>query len=134
MNYEGEGDYGNVMRTHDDDPGNSHLQSWFVETSADGKRWRKVGREEDNEQLNDRLVTGTLVVAGSGECRFIRLVNIGRNHGGNDKLNISVWEIFERLVESTSDSSDAISRFLRCLVPQSRADHHRRVTGAFDSI
>jgi hypothetical protein len=42
---------------------------------------------------------GTFAVAGGEECRFIRLVNIGRNHLGTDQLNISAWEIFGSLIE-----------------------------------
>jgi hypothetical protein len=81
------------------DPGCSHLKSWLVETSADGESWREVGREEDNRNLNGRWFAGTFAVAGGGECRFIRLVNIGRNHLGDDRLEISAWEIFGSLIE-----------------------------------
>jgi hypothetical protein len=80
-------------------PGNSHRKSWLVETSADGESWREVAREEDNEQLNGKWFAGTFAVAGDGECRFIRLVNIGRNHWGSDQIVISAWEIFGSLVE-----------------------------------
>jgi hypothetical protein len=38
-----------AIRTNGDGPGNCHLKSWLVETSADGKSWREVAREEDNE-------------------------------------------------------------------------------------
>jgi hypothetical protein len=38
-------------------------------------------------------------VTGGRECRFIRLVNIGRNHDGEDCLCISAWEIFGSLIE-----------------------------------
>jgi hypothetical protein len=76
-----------------------HLKSWLVETSADGESWREVAREENNEQLNGFRFTGTFAVAGGGECRFIRLVNIGRNHRGSDQLAISAWEIFGSLFE-----------------------------------
>jgi hypothetical protein len=54
-----------------------HLRLWLVETSVDGESWREVTREEDNKQLNGRPFTGTFTAAGGGECRFIRLVNIG---------------------------------------------------------
>jgi hypothetical protein len=94
-----------TIRTDRHDPGSPHLKSWVVETSADGKSWREVDREEDNKQFNGAGFTGTFAVAGGGECRFIRLVNIGWNHGGKDQLSISVWEIFGSLIEST-DSSD----------------------------
>jgi hypothetical protein len=80
-------------------PGCLHLKSWLVETSLDGKVWREVAREEDNDQLNGKFFTGTFAVADGGECRFIRPVNIGRNHNGDDCFFISAWEIFGSLIE-----------------------------------
>jgi hypothetical protein len=88
-----------TIRTFSGGPGDSHLKSWLVETSADGENWREVAREEDNEQLNDSRFTGTFGFAGGGEYRFIRLVNIGRNHFGNDCFWISAWEIFGSFIE-----------------------------------
>jgi hypothetical protein len=85
--------------TNDDDLGGDHLKSWLVETSVDGENWREVAREEDNEQLNGVWFSGTFAVAGGGECRFIQLVNIGRNHCGRDSLWIAAWEVFGGLVE-----------------------------------
>jgi hypothetical protein len=76
----------------------SHLKSWLVETSTDGENWLEVAREEDN-QLKGEYFTATFPVAGGGECRCIRLVNIGRNHSGSDSLIISAWEIFGNLIE-----------------------------------
>ena len=88
-----------TIRTNCWTSGNSHLKSWLVETSADGENWREVAREEDNGQLNDWGFTATFAVADGGECRFIRLVNIGRNHIGDDSICISAWEIFGSLLE-----------------------------------
>jgi hypothetical protein len=89
-----------VIRSHGDSLlGDFHLKSWLVETSADGESCRDVSREEDNEQLNGVWFSGTIAVAGGGECRFIQLVNIGRNHCGRDSLWISAWEVFGGLVE-----------------------------------
>jgi hypothetical protein len=88
-----------TIRTNDSGPGGSHLKSWLVETSADGKTWREIDHKGNNKQLNGARFTGTFAVASGGECRFIRLVNIGRNHFGNDFLAISVWEIFGSLFE-----------------------------------
>jgi hypothetical protein len=79
--------------------GGGHLKSWLVETSADGETWREVARKEDTERLNGRFFTATFAVADGGECRFIRLVNIGRSHFGDDCLWISAWEIFGTLIE-----------------------------------
>jgi hypothetical protein len=80
-------------------PGDPHMKSWLVETSTDGENWREVAREEDNNQLNSLDFTATLAVASGGECRFIRLVNIGRNHFGDDRIWIHAWEIFGNLIE-----------------------------------
>jgi hypothetical protein len=82
-----------AIRTNDGRPGHSHLKSWLVDTSADGQSWREVARE-DSDQLSGRRFRGTFAVAGGGECRIIRLVNIGRNHYGNDILLIAAWEVF----------------------------------------
>jgi hypothetical protein len=56
---------------NDDGPGGHHLKSWLAETSADEETWPEVAHKKGNEQLNGRLRTGTLAVAGRGECRFI---------------------------------------------------------------
>jgi hypothetical protein len=86
-----------TIRTNEGGPGGWHLESWLVETSTDGKNWREVAHEF--KQLNGRWFTATFPVAGGEECRCIRLVNIGRNHHGNDTLCISAWEIFGNLIE-----------------------------------
>jgi hypothetical protein len=88
-----------TIRTNFDDPGQAHLNSWLVEASTDGENWREVAHEKNNNRLNGSGFTGTFAVADGGECRFIRLVNIGKNHSGYDCLNISAWEIFGTLVE-----------------------------------
>jgi hypothetical protein len=88
-----------TIRTNGGDPGGQHLKSWLVETSADGESWREVDHKEDNNQLNGKWLTGTFAVADGGECRFIRLVNIGKNHYGTDCLKITAWEIFGSLFE-----------------------------------
>jgi hypothetical protein len=89
-----------TIRTHCySGPGSEHLKSWLVETSTDGENWREVAREENNKQLNGSRFTATFAVAGGGEYRFIRLVNIGRNHLETDALLISAWEIFGNLIE-----------------------------------
>jgi hypothetical protein len=88
-----------AIRTHGYGPRNCQLKSWLVDTTADGKSWRAVAHEEQNHQLNDSWWIGTFPVAGGEECRFIRLVQIGRNHSGDDSLNISAWEIFGGLFE-----------------------------------
>jgi hypothetical protein len=82
------------IRTNSNGPGEAHLKSWLVETSADGESWREVAREAENEQFNGKSFTGTFAVLGGEPYRFIRIANIGRNYFGNDSLAISAWEVF----------------------------------------
>jgi hypothetical protein len=88
-----------TIRTNWSDPDDAHLKSWLVETSEDGESWREVAREEDSKQLDGAHCTATSAVAGGEKCRFIRLVQIGRNHFGDDRLFISAWKIFGSLFE-----------------------------------
>jgi hypothetical protein len=88
-----------AIRTQSYRAGGAHLKSWLVETSADGTSWREVDHKEGSNELNGRYFTGTFPVVGGGECRFIRLVSIGRNHRDNDAIYISAWEIFGSLIE-----------------------------------
>jgi hypothetical protein len=70
-----------------------------LETSADGESWREVDCREDTNEVNSNYFTGIFGVAGGGECRFIRLANIDKNHFANDAIYISAWEIFGSLIE-----------------------------------
>jgi hypothetical protein len=88
-----------TIRTYWSRPGYSHLKAWFVETSPDRSSWREVTREEGIKRLNGCRFTATFSVAGGRECRFIRLVTIGRKHYENDQLRISAREVFENLIE-----------------------------------
>jgi hypothetical protein len=88
-----------TIRTKENGSFGHHLKSSLVETSADGESWREVARKEDKEHLNRKWFICIFAVAGGGECRFIRLVKIGRNHAGNGQLLISAWEVFGSLVK-----------------------------------
>jgi hypothetical protein len=63
------------------------------------KNWQEVACQQDNKQLNGNRFTGKFAVAGGEKYRFIRLVNIGRNHFGSDQLVITASEIFGNLIE-----------------------------------
>jgi hypothetical protein len=76
-------------------PGWFYLRSELVETATGGRIWQTVDHHKKNEQLNGMFFPDIFAVAGSGECHFIRLVNIDRNHFGTDRLLISASEIFE---------------------------------------
>jgi hypothetical protein len=99
LRFQGKADCAYTIRTNCNDPGHWHLKSWLVETSAEGESSQEVAQEKDNEKLNGKWFTGTFAVAGCEDCRFIRLVNIGRNHYRDDSLTITAWEIFGSLFE-----------------------------------
>jgi hypothetical protein len=88
-----------AIRTNNQYAGGVHLKSWLIETSTDGQTWREVDRREDSEHLNGRWFMRTFGMTEVDECRFIRLVNIGRNRFGDDRIALSAWEIFGGLIE-----------------------------------
>jgi hypothetical protein len=88
-----------AIRSYDDVSGAAHLQSWLFKTSADGKSWLEVAREEHNEWLNKLYLAGPFPVAGGEEYCFIRLMDIGGSHAGNHCFYSSAWEIFGSLFE-----------------------------------
>jgi predicted nucleic acid-binding Zn-ribbon protein len=76
-----------------------NLKSWSVEVSLDGREWTEIDRRESNADLNAKNVTHTFSVLRHETGRFVRLVNIGRNHFNSDMLCISSFEIFGSLIE-----------------------------------
>jgi hypothetical protein len=89
-----------AIRSHHANAGAEHPIAWAVETSLDANNWREIDHKEKNHDLNADTVTRTFAVTGAAPCRYIRLVNIGKNHSGDDCLFISAWEIFGTLLES----------------------------------
>jgi hypothetical protein len=79
--------------------GGSHPKSWMVETSHDGKTWTTIDRRENTSDLDDYGITATFKVDTNSASRFVKLVNIGRTHYGDDALIISGFEVFGSLTE-----------------------------------
>jgi hypothetical protein len=65
--------------------GGHHLSRGSSNIRGRRESWQEVFREEDNGRFHACL----FAVADSGECHFIRLVNIGKNHWEADCLQIS---------------------------------------------
>jgi hypothetical protein len=75
-----------------------HPKSWVVEVSVDGKNWEEIDHKENCNALNGKNKTRIFEVETVGEGRFIRLVNIGKNHYGDNCLALSAWEIFGTVI------------------------------------
>jgi predicted nucleic acid-binding Zn-ribbon protein len=88
-----------TIRSHNDPKDKEHLKTWVVETSADGGIWRQIDSKTNNSDLNGFRNTRTFAVSASDPCRFIRLVNKGRNHKGDFRLQVEAWEIFGTLID-----------------------------------
>jgi hypothetical protein len=88
-----------IRSRYDRGVGGRHPKSWLIETSLNGKDWMEIDHRENNSELNAKNVTATFSISKREICRFLRLVNIGRNHQGNDALVISSFEIFGSLAE-----------------------------------
>jgi hypothetical protein len=77
------------IRMHPDRPGGEHLKSWLIERSTEEENWREVGRKENSDKFDGYSFPRAFAFASGGECRFNGLVNVGRNHSGDDRLWIS---------------------------------------------
>jgi hypothetical protein len=88
-----------AIRSWSGSPGAAHPKGWVIEMSEDGVAWKEVDRREDNSELNGRAITRVFTVPGNATGRFIRLVNVGKNHERDDCLCISAWEIFGSIFE-----------------------------------
>ena len=89
------------ITSYGDGPGYDHPRSWVFEVSNDGSEgsWDVVDSRENNKELNAKLVTRTFAISAppSGSFRFVRLRQTGKNHAGNDFLEISALELFGTL-------------------------------------
>jgi hypothetical protein len=75
------------------------LNSWLVESSTDGENWVEIDRRENSPGAPDARTVQMFPVATSQRCRYLQLVNIGANRLGEERLEISAWEIFGTLIE-----------------------------------
>jgi hypothetical protein len=85
------------------------INSWSIETSLTGAHddWKKIDRQEKNRDLIDAPNIHTFEVSGAEPCRYVRLVQTGRNwsdrdiglKGYRDHLFLIAWEIFGSLLE-----------------------------------
>jgi hypothetical protein len=78
------------------------LRSWVLEGSlnASDDSWDELDRHDDDTTMNMEHTIGTFPVTRSGEYRFIRLRQTGKNNGGNyDHLILLAFEIFGELIE-----------------------------------
>ena len=72
----------------------AYPQSWVLEGSNDGHWWDIIDRRDDNVQMTGNFAIST--PPGEG-CGFMRLRQTGKNHDGNDVLDIASFEVFGTL-------------------------------------
>ena len=89
------------IRSYGSGPGGCHPKSWVLEVSSDGSEgsWTVVDSSENNFDLNNKRVTRNFAIGArlSESFRFVRLRQTGKNHQGNDHLDISALELFGTL-------------------------------------
>jgi hypothetical protein len=74
-------------------------KKWAVEVSMDGKDWAEIDSREASYLESVWRVTRTYVVLKSQICRFIRIVNTGRDRKIYRWRDIWIWEIFGTVIE-----------------------------------
>ena len=79
-----------------------HPRSWVVQVSNDVTAWMTVDRREKLNDLNAPRVVRNFAIANvpNTPVRFIRVVNTGRNHGGDHCLFFSAFEVYGTLVNA----------------------------------
>jgi hypothetical protein len=74
-----------------------------VESSLDGEACAEIDRKTDNTDFDSSLFdpppVASFPVWNSAECRFIRLTQASKRHGGDDNLHIYAFEFFGTLIE-----------------------------------
>jgi hypothetical protein len=63
------------------------LKSWVVEGSLNGRSWREIDRQTDNQDFKKGLNTASFAVSNPAEFRLIRLTQTGERYCGNDLLD-----------------------------------------------
>jgi hypothetical protein len=98
-----------IRSQYDKGPNAYHLKDWVVETSKDGSAWVSVDVKTGNAQLNAQNVTCyfQLPPDTSDECRFVRLRQTGRNHGGDLSIWLSSFEVFGDFFDGNQHSAHA---------------------------
>jgi hypothetical protein len=79
------------------------LKSWVVEGSLDGRSWREIDRQTDNQDFKN-WNTASLAVSNPAEFRFIRLTQTDKTHAmflgvTDDQLRLRAVEFFGTLCE-----------------------------------
>ena len=79
----------------------SHLKSWVIEVSNDGKLWTEIDRRDNNNDLNNNMVTVNFKISRvpSERFRFFRLRQTGVSHGDDFYLVVTSLEVFGTLFE-----------------------------------
>jgi hypothetical protein len=75
------------------------LRSWVLEGSKDREEWRTIDRRSNTTHFKEGMATATFRVWQRPDCRYIRLVQTGRNHQGTNVLSVSAVEFFGVLFE-----------------------------------
>jgi hypothetical protein len=81
-------------RTADADP-----RSWIAEGRWMRESRGEIDRRDDINELNGCSGLRVFMVAREAECRFVRRVDVGRNHSGTDILAIFAWQTFVVLID-----------------------------------
>lgn len=75
------------------------MKSWRIEVSMNGDGWTVIDKRDNNSLLHRQGVVATFEVERKERCRFVKLVQIGRNTHGDDMLCICAFELFGDFTE-----------------------------------
>ena len=85
---------GYTLKTYRAVAGMSHLRSWVVEGSCDGKRWYKIDERQDTDVLNSKSKVCVFVCTVHDGFKLIRLRLTGPDHSGTHFIALANVELF----------------------------------------
>lgn len=83
-----------MIKTFGCGPGNYHLRSWILEGSDDGFRFEDISKYVDDDSLNGPSYAVIFQSHNFKPFRFIRLRQIGPNHGNDYDLILNNVELY----------------------------------------
>jgi hypothetical protein len=75
------------------------MKSWRIEVSMNGDGWTVIDKIDNNSLLRRQGIVARFEVERKERCRFVKLVQIGRNTHGDDMLCICAFELFGDFTE-----------------------------------
>lgn len=87
------------LRTWSGGAGGYHTANWLLEGSNDGKLWIELDRKINNNDLNGWYEQAIFRTYRQMKCRYLKIIQAGKNHHGDEYMVFTKIEFFGTLFE-----------------------------------